>query len=268
MPAANCPKMGLDQDALSCSIRSHITHSVGKLCSEAGHRDVATALSLTLRDRLVDKMLETRDRYRDARAKRVYYLSIEYLLGRCLGNNLCNMRIDAVCRELMAQWGFNLAEIREDERDPALGNGGLGRLAACFLDSLATLDIPGYGYGIHYEFGLFKQTIENDRQVERPDYWLAEGMPPATGTPGPGRHRAHVRPDRKPSGSGRRLSFPCGSTGWTSWACPTTSPSWATATAPSIICACSPPVPPTTSTCTSSTRATTSRPSIKRSIPN
>lgn len=177
MPVAHCPLETLDADSLSCSIRHHITHSLGKPCAEAGNRDVAMALSRTLRDRLVDRMLETRQRYRDARAKRMYYLSIEYLLGRCLGNNIDNMRIEDTCIELLRQWGFELEEIREFERDPALGNGGLGRLAACFLDSLATLDLPGCGYGIHYEFGLFKQTIENDRQVERPDYWMAEGMP-------------------------------------------------------------------------------------------
>jgi len=177
MPVENCPIQTLDADSLSCSIREHITHSLGKPCAEAGNRDVAMALSMTLRDRLVDKMLETRKRYRDARAKRMYYLSIEYLLGRCLGNNLYNMKIDDMCRVLVRDWGYDLEELREFERDPALGNGGLGRLAACFLDSLATLDMPGCGYGIHYEFGLFKQSIQNDRQVEQPDYWMAEGMP-------------------------------------------------------------------------------------------
>ncbi|MFU2210605.1 glycogen/starch/alpha-glucan phosphorylase [Solidesulfovibrio sp. C21] len=177
MPVENCPIQTLDADSISCSIREHITHSLGKPCAEAGNRDVAMALSRTLRDRLVDKMLETRKRYRDARAKRMYYLSIEYLLGRCLGNNLYNMKIDKMCRSLVKEWGYDLEELREFERDPALGNGGLGRLAACFLDSLATLDMPGCGYGIHYEFGLFKQSIQNDRQVEQPDYWMAEGMP-------------------------------------------------------------------------------------------
>ncbi len=177
MPVEQCPFQSLDADSLSCSIRDHITHSLGKPCADADHRDVAMSLAMTLRDRLVDKMLETRKRYRESRAKRMYYLSIEYLLGRCLGNNLDNMRLGTACRELVRQWGFDLDEIREFERDPALGNGGLGRLAACFLDSLATLDMPGCGYGIHYEYGLFKQSIENDRQVERPDYWMAEGMP-------------------------------------------------------------------------------------------
>jgi starch phosphorylase len=177
MPVESCPLHGLEAADLSCSIREHVTHSLGKHCREAGNRDVATALSLTLRDRLVDKMLQTRDRYRESRSKRMYYLSIEYLLGRCLGNNIYNLKIQGEMGALMADWGFKLEEIREFERDPALGNGGLGRLAACFLDSLATLDMPGCGYGIHYEYGLFKQSIENDRQVERPDYWMAEGMP-------------------------------------------------------------------------------------------
>ena len=177
MPVASCPVHGLDADDLSCSIREHVAHSLGKRGQEAGCRDVATAMALTLRDRLVDRMLETRDRYREGRAKRMYYLSIEYLLGRCLGNNIYNMNLQGEMAGLMQAWGFSLEEIREHERDPALGNGGLGRLAACFLDSLATLDMPGCGYGIHYEYGLFKQSIENDRQVERPDYWMAEGMP-------------------------------------------------------------------------------------------
>ncbi len=204
MPVANCTVETLDADSLSCSIRDHITHSLGKPCAEAGNRDVAMALSMTLRDRLVDRMLETRLRYRDARAKRMYYLSIEYLLGRCLGNNLFNMKIDDVCRAMVKEWGFDLEEIREFERDPSLGNGGLGRLAACFLDSLATLDMPGCGYGIHYEYGLFKQSIENDRQVERPDYWMAEGMPlqlerrdQAIIVPVYGRVEDHVGPDGK-----------------------------------------------------------------------
>jgi glycogen phosphorylase len=177
MPAPQCPVHQLDAASLSCSVLDHITHSLGKPGVEADNRDVAMALSMTLRDQLMDGLLTTRARYRQARAKRVYYLSIEYLLGRCLGNNLYNMRVEGICREFLEQWGYDLEAIREFERDPALGNGGLGRLAACFLDSLATLDMPGYGYGIHYEFGLFKQSIENDRQVERPDYWLAEGMP-------------------------------------------------------------------------------------------
>jgi len=202
MPVANCPLQSLDADSISCSLREHITHSLGKYCQEAGKRDVATALSMTLRDRLVERMLETRDRYRETRAKRMYYLSIEYLLGRCLGNNLYNMNLDGLCRGMLQEWGYNLEEIREFERDPALGNGGLGRLAACFLDSLATLDMPGCGYGIHYEFGLFKQSIEDDRQVERPDYWMAEGMPlqlerrdQAIIVPLYGRVEAHQGPD-------------------------------------------------------------------------
>jgi starch phosphorylase len=165
------------EKALKGAILDHLAHSLGKTFEERTPRDLAAALSLALRDRLVDRMLETRDRFRAAGAKRMYYLSIEYLLGRCIGNNICNMRLSESCDKIMHDLGVRLDDIREMERDPALGNGGLGRLAACFLDSLATMHLPGYGYGIHYEYGLFKQAIEKGRQVEKPDYWMADGMP-------------------------------------------------------------------------------------------
>lgn len=165
------------EKALKGSILDHLAHSLGKTFEERSPRDLAASLSLALRDRLVDRMLDTRSRFRAAGAKRMYYLSIEYLLGRCISNNICNMRLSESCDRIMHELGVRLDEIRELERDPALGNGGLGRLAACFLDSLATMHLPGYGYGIHYEYGLFKQAIEKGRQVEKPDYWLAGGMP-------------------------------------------------------------------------------------------
>ncbi len=171
------PPLKSSRKALTDSILDHLKHSRSKRYEERTPRDLATSLSLALRDRLVDKMLETRERYRKAGAKRMYYLSIEYLLGRCLGNNLFNMKLNGMCEEIFKDMGADLDEIREMERDPALGNGGLGRLAACFLDSLATMDLPGCGYGIHYEFGLFKQTIQKGEQVEKPDYWVAGGMP-------------------------------------------------------------------------------------------
>jgi starch phosphorylase len=110
-------------------------------------------------------------------SKRVYYLSIEFLMGRSLGNNLHNLGLFTLCQQVLREMGVELADIEESERDAALGNGGLGRLAACFLDSLATLDLPGYGYGIHYEYGLFRQEIRNGYQRERPDNWLAYGTP-------------------------------------------------------------------------------------------
>ncbi|MFW5836687.1 MAG: glycogen/starch/alpha-glucan phosphorylase [Desulfovibrionaceae bacterium] len=163
--------------ALDASIRSHVLHSLGKEWKYRDHKDLGRALALSLRDRLVEAMLETRDRYRTAQAKRMYYLSIEYLLGRCLGNNLYNLNLYNRCKDLFEEYGADIDETREAERDPALGNGGLGRLAACFLDSLASLDLPGCGYGIHYEYGLFRQDIRDGEQVERPDYWMADGMP-------------------------------------------------------------------------------------------
>lgn len=166
-----------DRESLKSDIRDHILYSLSKEFESASERDLGRALSLSLRDRLVERMLETRDRYRNAKAKRMYYFSIEYLLGRCLGNNLCNMELLPMCEDIFRELGFDLDEVRDSERDPALGNGGLGRLAACFLDSLATLDMPGCGYGIHYEFGLFRQDIRNGYQYELPDYWMAEGMP-------------------------------------------------------------------------------------------
>ncbi len=130
-----------------------------------------------MRDRIVDRMLETESRFRHRDAKRLYYLSMEFLMGRSLGDNLSNLRIEELCREVLAGFGVDLDDVLESESDAGLGNGGLGRLAACFLESLATLGIPGYGYGIDYEFGLFKQEIFNGFQREKPDRWKANGTP-------------------------------------------------------------------------------------------
>jgi starch phosphorylase len=140
-------------------------------------RQVFECVSLAVRDLIVDRWFDTERRYRQADAKQLYYLSIEYLLGRMLANNISNLRIDDICREALRQMGFSLDVVEEAEPDAALGNGGLGRLAACFLDSLATLDMPGYGYGINYEYGLFRQVIDDGYQKERPDHWLRSGTP-------------------------------------------------------------------------------------------
>ncbi len=126
---------------------------------------------------MIDRRIETERRYRQADAKHLYYLSIEYLLGRMLTSNLSNLGVYDLCRNTLREMGVSLESVEEEERDAALGNGGLGRLAACFLDSLATLDMPGYGYGINYEYGLFRQEIDNGYQKERPDNWLAFGTP-------------------------------------------------------------------------------------------
>src|SRR5499427_592452 len=163
--------------ALEASIRYHVRYSLGKEWQQLSGPELFRAVALAVRDRLVDRMLATEARYRQAHAKRLYYLSIEFLMGRSLSNNLYNLGLFELCQEALRTLGVDLTMLEESERDAALGNGGLGRLAACFLDSLATLDMPGYGYGIHYEYGLFQQEINNGYQQERPDNWLASGTP-------------------------------------------------------------------------------------------
>ena len=163
--------------SLEESIFRYARYTLGKKWEDVSTRDMLLALTLAVRERLLDAMIETEERYRQADAKRLYYLSLEFLIGRSLGNNLCNLGIFDECRDTLVKLGFDLEEVEESEPDAALGNGGLGRLAACFLDSLATLGMPGYGYGINYEYGLFQQEIQNGYQKEKPDHWLAHGIP-------------------------------------------------------------------------------------------
>jgi len=159
------------------SIRRHIRYSLGREWKHLAGREIFNAVALAVRDRLVDLLFETETRYREADAKRLYYLSMEYLIGRSLGNNLTNLGIYDLCREALESMGLDIEEVREAETDAALGNGGLGRLAACLLDSLATLGMPGFGYGINYEYGLFRQQISDGHQRERPDHWRSYGTP-------------------------------------------------------------------------------------------
>jgi glycogen phosphorylase len=176
--ACNTSKPATDTaSAFEASIRQHIRYSLGKGWQNLSNRDLFKAVALTVRDWMVDRMLSTEERYQKANAKRLYYLSMEFLIGRSLANNLSNLGLLEQCQETLVAMGVDLEEVQENERDAALGNGGLGRLAACFLDSLATLDMPGYGYGINYEYGLFKQEIEGGYQREQPDNWLAHGTP-------------------------------------------------------------------------------------------
>jgi len=162
-------------DALEHAICHHVRYSLGKAWPGLSQRDLFVAVALAVRDHMVDTMFETAARYRKANAKRLYYLSMEFLLGRLLGTNLQNLGLLELCHEALLRMGVDLEELREVESDPALGNGGLGRLAACFLDSLATLGMPGYGYGINYDYGLFKQEIDNGYQREKPDLWRTHG---------------------------------------------------------------------------------------------
>jgi starch phosphorylase len=158
-------------------IKHHLMSFQGRDPMRAGPRDVYKALSYALRDVLVEKWIETQKNFYAKNSKRVYYLSLEFLVGRTLGNTLINMGLMGEVSKALEQLGYDLEEIREVEEDAALGNGGLGRLAACFMDSVATLKIPAYGYGIRYEYGLFYQKLINGYQVETPDNWLRYGTP-------------------------------------------------------------------------------------------
>ena len=169
--------LGNDPHSLRDALLRHLKYSLGKEFRNKTTRDIYLALTLSLRDRLLEKLLETEARFQAADAKRLYYLSMEFLIGRSLGSNLTNLDLFEACRTALTDLGIDLEEVREQETDAALGNGGLGRLAACFLDSLATLDYPGFGYGIHYEYGLFRQEINNGYQKEKPDHWLTKAGP-------------------------------------------------------------------------------------------
>jgi glycogen phosphorylase len=157
--------------ALQKSIARHLTHTLGRAWPPKQKDHLFLSLAYALRDRLAERMLETEARYQASDLKRVHYVSMEFLLGRSLVNNLYNLGLFETCRKVLAELGADIEEVQAEEGDAPLGNGGLGRLAACFLDSMATLGIAGYGHGIHYEYGLFRQEIDNGYQKEQPDSW-------------------------------------------------------------------------------------------------
>lgn len=163
--------------SLSNQFAEHLEFTLVKDKNTATGADAYNALSLAVRDRMVRSWLRTQKTYHDKDVKRVYYLSLEYLMGRILGNALINLDYYNECRVILDRDGYDLEEIMEQEPDMGLGNGGLGRLASCYLDSMATLQLPAFGYGIRYEYGIFEQDIENGYQVERADNWLRNGNP-------------------------------------------------------------------------------------------
>ena len=169
----------IDKARLKLSIEHYIKYFIGKRTCEINKGEAFLAVALAVREFAMDKMYETIARYNQYNSKRIYYLSIEYLIGRSLENNLHNLGLFDVLKEIKIEGlpDITLDEIFDAEYDPALGNGGLGRLAACYLDSMASLGIPGFGYGINYQFGLFKQKFENGYQVEQADTWLCEDSP-------------------------------------------------------------------------------------------
>ncbi len=163
------------------SIQENIIHHLmsfqGRDPERSGAADIYKALAYTLRDIMVEKWIKTQKTFYAKEKKRVYYLSLEFLIGRSLGNSITNLGVYDQVKDAVEGLGYSIEEIREQEEDAALGNGGLGRLAACFMDSIATLKIPAYGYGIMYEYGLFYQQLINGYQVESPDNWLRFGSP-------------------------------------------------------------------------------------------
>jgi starch phosphorylase len=166
-----------DIDSLRRAFVDHLQFTQGKDEHSATALDRFFAVAGTVRDRLMRRWVQTQQAYYKSDAKRVYYLSLEFLMGRALENNLLNLGLLDAMREALAALGLTLDELFEHEPDAGLGNGGLGRLAACYLDSMATLALPAYGYGIRYEFGIFDQEIRDGWQVERPEEWLRYGNP-------------------------------------------------------------------------------------------
>jgi len=167
----------MTKEGLKQSYYSSLHYSLAKDQYTTTRHDDFLALSIAVRDRIVERWIETQQNYHKKNVKRVYYLSMEFLIGRLLVNNVMNLGLIEQAEQAMKEFGVTLEEIAEEEADAGLGNGGLGRLAACFLDSMATLGIPGHGYGIRYDYGIFQQKILDGYQVEAPEEWLKKGNP-------------------------------------------------------------------------------------------
>ena len=165
------------KEAISLDFAEHLKYSLD--ADEFHNTDSTryTALALAIRDRIIHQWHQSRETQRKAGVKRVYYLSLEFLMGRAMTNNVINLGLEQEVKAALSDLGYSYEELVDIEPDAGLGNGGLGRLAACFLDSLATLDIPSYGYGIRYNYGIFKQQVRNGWQTEQPDNWLRHGNP-------------------------------------------------------------------------------------------
>ncbi|MBA3912741.1 MAG: glycogen/starch/alpha-glucan phosphorylase [Acidobacteriales bacterium] len=176
---SNCTAVNLfvEETNLGDSIARHLRYTVGKSPAKATKQDVFYALAHSIREQLIDRMLETETRHSAQNSKQLVYLSAEFLIGQSLRNNLFNLGMLEDANRATQELGFSLEEITDAEADAPLGNGGLGRLAACFMESLATLGMPAYGFGINYQFGLFKQEIEDGFQTERTEQWFSQNSP-------------------------------------------------------------------------------------------
>ena len=166
-----------EKEAFKKDVEQNVKQLFRKTVDEASQQELYQAVSYVVKDAIIDDWIATQKQYEKDDPKIVYYMSMEFLLGRALGNNLINMTAYKEVKEALEEMGLNLNELEDQEPDPALGNGGLGRLAACFLDSLASLGYAAYGCGIRYRYGMFKQKIEDGYQEERPDNWLKNGNP-------------------------------------------------------------------------------------------
>ena len=169
--------MTINKNELKKSITRELRANFGKTIEEAHEYELYYAVSRAALEYVVEKWYNTKKTYAKKQAKQTYYFSAEFLMGRFMGNNLINLKINDVIRETLDEFGVDINKLEDSEMDAGLGNGGLGRLAACFLDSLATLKLPGHGYGLRYKYGMFEQKIENGFQVEYPDDWTKYGDP-------------------------------------------------------------------------------------------
>ena len=166
-----------DKEEFKKSIISNCKTLYRKNFDEADKQQQFQAVAYAVKDIIIDKWIATQKEYAKQDAKCVYYMSMEFLMGRALGNNMINLTVYNDVKDVLEELGVDINVIEDQEPDAALGNGGLGRLAACFLDSLATLEYPAYGCGIRYKYGMFKQQIKDGYQVEVPDNWLKHGNP-------------------------------------------------------------------------------------------
>ncbi len=170
-------RFGRDRESMKWDFAEHLKYTLSCDRYSATDKDRFMALAYTVRDRLIHQWIHTQQQHHDQQVKRIYYLSLEFLMGRAMTNNVTNLGLEGELREMLNELGYTYEELIGHEVDAGLGNGGLGRLAACFLDSMATLDLPAFGYGIRYNYGIFRQQITNGFQLEEPDDWLRFGNP-------------------------------------------------------------------------------------------
>jgi starch phosphorylase len=242
----------LSVEALKHSIAYKLMFIIGKDPAIANKHEWLNATLFAVRDRMVERWLRSNRAQLSQEVRQVYYLSMEFLIGRTLSNALLSLGIYDDVSSALAEMGLDLEELIDEENDPGLGNGGLGRLAACFLDSLAALGLPGRGYGIRYDYGMFKQNIVDGRQKESPDYWLEYGNPwefERHNTRYKVRFGGRIQQEgRKPAGLRRKRSLRK----------PTTRLSPALTPTPPTRCVCGARRPVAKLTSVNSTRATTS----------